>query len=468
MFKVVKRTPHIITSKVGMAKSSNDAEIDDLKRRFTAVEEESAKLLKDSKSYRDAVSKMLSSSHDFGQAYITLLSPMSNELDLAERYPSASKTIEQMSAYQELITDLRDTVQPELDLIDSRITAPIKEYLEILKRVRKAITKRDHKLIDFDRHNNAYTKLRDKKDKTLKDEQNIFKVEQDYEAALAEYEHHNNLLRTEIPRFLELTTSFVSPLFHSFFYIQLNIIYRTFEKLQQFSEGRFDFSQTDLEAVFLAKLDDANERIGALSITKRPTSTAKIMAERRLANGETPPYRASASASHRPPPSISSKPSTSSFKTASRPPPLAAKPSLAPPSLTPKPSLASKPSFGSTPSKSPFKVESPPSAVPPPYTPEATSAGIGSVAAAAAAIQSQRNLTGASSGPPVPKPKPTPPAQTVFVTALYDFAAQAAGDLSFSAGDRIELLKRTDSEEDWWTGRLNGVEGIFPGNYVQL
>jgi amphiphysin len=51
---------------------------------------------------------------------------------------------------------------------------------------------------------------------------------------------------------------------------------------------------------------------------------------------------------------------------------------------------------------------------------------------------------------------------------LYDYAAQADGDLTFATGDRIELVKKTDSSEDWWTGKLNGAEGVFPGNYVQL
>jgi hypothetical protein len=46
----------------------------------------------------------------------------------------------------------------------------------MLKRVRKAITKRDHKLVDYDRFNNSYTKLRDKKEKSLNDEKNLFKV----------------------------------------------------------------------------------------------------------------------------------------------------------------------------------------------------------------------------------------------------------------------------------------------------
>lgn len=66
--------------------------------------------------------------------------------------------------------------------------------------------------------------------------------------------------------------------------------------------------------------------------------------------------------------------------------------------------------------------------------------------------------------PPPLKPKPKPPVpQMVYVTAVYDFDAQAEGDLSFRAGDRIELVKKTDNQEDWWTGRLNGQEGVFPG-----
>lgn len=40
---------------------------------------------------------------------------------------------------------------------------------------------------------------------------------------------------------------------------------------------------------------------------------------------------------------------------------------------------------------------------------------------------------------------------------------QAEGDLSFAAGDKIQLVKKTDSAEDWWTGKLNGQEGVFPG-----
>lgn len=69
--------------------------------------------------------------------------------------------------------------------------------------------------------------------------------------------------------------------------------------------------------------------------------------------------------------------------------------------------------------------------------------------------------------PPLkPKPKIEPPKQ--YVVALYDFEAQADGDLSFRAGDRIEIVERTASAEDWWTGKLNGAQGVFPGRCLLL
>jgi hypothetical protein len=38
--------------------------------------------------------------------------------------------------------------------------------------------------------------------------------------------------------------------------------------------------------------------------------------------------------------------------------------------------------------------------------------------------------------------------------------------LSFSTGDRIEIVERTGSAEDWWTGKCNGQQGVFPGAYT--
>lgn len=52
--------------------------------------------------------------------------------------------------------------------------------------------------------------------------------------------------------------------------------------------------------------------------------------------------------------------------------------------------------------------------------------------------------------------------------ALYSFAGQEDGDLPFKKGDVITIIQKSDSTDDWWTGRIGNVEGIFPANYVEL
>ncbi|CAI5448445.1 unnamed protein product [Caenorhabditis angaria] len=48
--------------------------------------------------------------------------------------------------------------------------------------------------------------------------------------------------------------------------------------------------------------------------------------------------------------------------------------------------------------------------------------------------------------------------------ATYDFEAAEPTDLALKVGDRILVLEKND---DWWKGRCNGKEGIFPANYVE-
>jgi hypothetical protein len=51
--------------------------------------------------------------------------------------------------------------------------------------------------------------------------------------------------------------------------------------------------------------------------------------------------------------------------------------------------------------------------------------------------------------------------------AKFTFDADQAGDLGFKKGEVITILKKTDNETDWWTGRIGNREGIFP-RYVPL
>lgn len=46
--------------------------------------------------------------------------------------------------------------------------------------------------------------------------------------------------------------------------------------------------------------------------------------------------------------------------------------------------------------------------------------------------------------------------------AKFTFEADQPGDLGFKKGEIITIVKRTESETDWWTGRIGDREGIFP------
>ncbi|KAK8864497.1 hypothetical protein IAR55_001747 [Kwoniella newhampshirensis] len=417
--KALQRTPHNITSRIGMAKKSTDPEFNDYERKFAAVEAASEKMHKDSVVFRDSVSGLLASGSSFSGSLATLFSPMGAEYNLAGKHPQAEITVQNISVYQGLMEEIRETLLPELELIDSRIVQPCKELNEICKKIRKTIVKREHKLIDYDRHNNSLNKLREKKEKSLSDEKNLFKVEQDFEIASGEYEHYNNLLKTELPTFLAMATRFIDPLFHSFYYMQLNVYYIIMEKVQSFADGKYDMTRKDIEDIYLEQRGDAAERMEELSITKRIVSTAKLLQTARSASGSSTPVRAGSIASRTPSYALERKESLAS-------PSSAKKDAFVPPSRT--------------------------VAAPPPYT----------------STNSSSSIAGKKAPPPPPPLKPKPSYNAVkYCTAIFDFDAQADGDLSFKAGDRIEIIERTDNADDWWTGRLNGQTGIFPGTYTQ-
>jgi len=50
--------------------------------------------------------------------------------------------------------------------------------------------------------------------------------------------------------------------------------------------------------------------------------------------------------------------------------------------------------------------------------------------------------------------------------ALYDYTAAEVNELSFKEGDIVTLLEKFE-DSDWWKGELNGVEGLFPVNFME-
>uniref|UniRef100_A0A8C4F283 Intersectin 2a n=1 Tax=Dicentrarchus labrax TaxID=13489 RepID=A0A8C4F283_DICLA len=70
-------------------------------------------------------------------------------------------------------------------------------------------------------------------------------------------------------------------------------------------------------------------------------------------------------------------------------------------------------------------------------------------------------LLGPSSSKSSPSPLPV-----CQVIAMYDYTAANRDELSFSKGQLISILDKTNP--DWWKGDANGVIGLLPTNYVKM
>ncbi|XP_028413322.1 growth factor receptor-bound protein 2-like [Dendronephthya gigantea] len=58
-------------------------------------------------------------------------------------------------------------------------------------------------------------------------------------------------------------------------------------------------------------------------------------------------------------------------------------------------------------------------------------------------------------------------AKAVFtVKALFDFKPQEENELEFKKGQIIQVVEKDDA--NWWRGRLENREGLFPSNYVAV
>ena len=287
----------------------------------------------------------------------------------------------------------------------------------------------------------------------------IAQVEQDFEAATQDYEHHNNALKQELPRFFELSTAFITPLFQSFYFLQLQVSPASIASAD--ITGPLHDAR---EAAGLRRkqVRSARRRGGHVRVADRRRGGAARGAHDHQAlrlhgcvvTSRLTPDRASQVDGH-----AAGLDRHDLLRLGAES--VGLRIHLEASAYAPRLSGLSKPPLRSTPPGSA-------AAAPPPYS----AVGASSTAAAAA-------TAGKRAPPPPPAARPKPAAQ--FCTALYDFECQAEGDLSFNVGDRIEIVQKTASAQDWWTGKLDGRQGSFPGalrlnvriadrpgNYVQL
>lgn len=414
--KAISRAPQQLKYKINKGYQTEDAVYEDSERRFKEIETETKKLNEMSKKYSNAVNDMLNHQIGFSKGIEEIFKPISGKMSdpnstVSEDNPEG---IDACVAYREIVGDLQRTLKPDLDLIELKVVRPAQELLKIINYIRKMLTKRQHKMMDLDRHMNTLQKYEVKTsglDVKPKDEEKLYKAQAEVEMAQQEFDYYNDLLKEQLPLLFEMQNDFLKPMFVSFYYMQLNIFYTLYNMFQDMKIPYFDL-EGDILETFQYKRGNIEEQTDSLSICnfKLGYSKAKLeMTRKRFGRDDGSSNGA-----------------------------------LSPTSST----VGANQSFGTNPPIYNHQQETDP------YVTQ----GFGN---------EKQVYQPASAQSYAPAP-PSYNANAEFCTALYDYQAQQPGDLTIRQGDKIEVVDRATDPSGWWLGRLNGVEGNFPANYVQL
>lgn len=443
--KGLVRTPQNLRQKMHKGNQTTDLVYLDAEDRFNSIEAETKKLQNEARRYWGAVNTMLAHQIKYSEILETVYQPISGRLSDPNQTPQEDgheAGIAACQQYRQLVNELQELIRPELEMIESRIIRPTEEMLTIMGTVRKMFTKREHKQLDLDRQSQSLKRAQDKNDHTTKHEERVYKVENEYQMALEEYNYYNNLLKDELPKLFELQGNFIRPLFQSFYYMQISIFYTLHENMESMKIPYFD-TQSDILQTFHQKRGDVlarAENIGILQFRSnkkqgggflgRQSSVATHASNRgRDSDDSDDPW--GDSDDEQPPP----RPAHPPMPRAESPPPNHAYSRAHDPALS---SQQHPPHYGDvSPSGAPVN------------------------------IREKHEFAEVPPAKPARPNHPPGPRREVCV-ALYDYEPQAEGDLALIAGDRIEITEKTDSQQGWWKGILNGRTGVFPANYVQL
>ncbi|RMY03035.1 hypothetical protein D0867_10838 [Hortaea werneckii] len=423
--KGVKRAPHRLLVATHQIEEIKDEVYTDAELRFQHLEGETKKLHNESQKYFKSIHGMLDHQIGFSRAIADIYKPISGRASDPDSYviDSNPEGIRACEEYEAVVKELKANLAPELEMIASRVVTPADELTKIITMVRQKADKRERKKQYYDLALAKMKKLQAKPEKSAKDETALAEAENQFMEAEMEYESYNEELKQMLPQLFALEREFIMPLFQSFYYMQLNVFYTLHEQMQSMDIGYFNLTKA-IEEGFEEKRGDIQQQAEAIPMTKFKTTgnpkKANLMAQRQkmLTNGRARTGSAQGSEA-----SPSRRITMGSYDNP-------------PPAYSPE--------------------EQPAGQLMAPYSSIGRSASTGSNWTSAAK---------AKAAPPPPKPKPGALKGTSVetVTAKYEYEAQAEGDLSFSQGDVIEVVTRTNNDNEWWVGKINGKEGQFPG-----
>ncbi|TVY41517.1 Regulator of cytoskeleton and endocytosis [Lachnellula occidentalis] len=473
----------------------DSAKVSVLLNDFEDADKMLTKIMEASKAWRDAWVSILNIQLGCVTVFEELYDPIVGASDGHGHDPiiTPEEQMERTTKLKNVYTDLKSDLLEEVVLMDSRIIRPAGDAREFLQPLRKTIKKRENKRVDWERYIDKVNSLQTKK-VIRNDRENVAlaKAEEELSRASDAFKVADEGLRQTLPPIIAAAFSIIPHLLAVQIMIQNTLLAQYYTALHNYAEETGFQSPSppmeDVISVWNADFKPIQEQIERINCLARGRTVHQPMALGNdptkhgsitglgLRNGianrrATPQGKLDAPPSPNSEPRMGRMPSPNGDMRPGRMP--SPNPEMR---MARKPSPSPKPRMARIPTSNSMLVSAPPAPEPAGSTNSQLSRLL---YASHTSVIIFCALTGRPSGDyfqrsaaAKKKPPPPPPkrigSQNLYVTALYAFEGQSQGDLSFSEGDQIKIIKKTDSTDDWWDGEIRGRKGVFPANYCKM
>ncbi|KAK1758322.1 protein hob1 [Echria macrotheca] len=457
----------------------DNAKVSMLLNEYEDADKVLAQILDNSRLWRDSWVALLHSQFQMVTEYEALYDPIVGASDGLGRdtAPTPQLLLERTFKLKEEYGDLKTELLAEVAVIEDKILKPASDARDCIAPIRKTIKKRENKRIDFEKVQEKSMKLQRKPGRSVKEDAALAKLEDEMSRAADEFAIADEHLRETLPPIITASFSLIPPLIANVVLIQNRLLGLYYTTLNTYCE-QYGFPSppppmSDVVATWEAAYNSARKQIESISMIARGKGLHQPLNldadPRKNSASSQPPRRSSSglipSSTSGPQPRTMRIPSSASLREqppSSEPGPLTRRPDyLAPTDFTTatilggaavdrsRNDISPGPSPSSSKARDYFESRDRPSA------------------SSSIRGRSPAGYTPTDTGFVKKKPPPPPPKRAEWVVALYTFTGEGRGDLSFQEGDRIKVVKKTGTDQDWWVGELNGVQGTFPANYCK-
>ncbi|EGP89203.1 uncharacterized protein MYCGRDRAFT_70391 [Zymoseptoria tritici IPO323] len=462
-----------------MKRSDDQQDVGAVISEFKSTENMLDRLARDLKTWRESWEDILKYQSDAAEAFVTLYKPIPipADVDLPQHYTpveTPQSTLQRTVGLHKAHADSKTDLQQEIAQIQSKLIRPVEEAKIALRGLQRTLKHRENMKLDYERYLSRAEHARKKEAKTVKDQTNLAKCEGDLVQAKIDYQTADEQVKQTFPPVTDAVLALMPYLLAGQVMLQTTLVGQLYTVLDAYCKREGLPSPAPSDAEIISRWDA--EYTG---FRKEVESGLKVLAGGKAVHmSMTLPVQDSSTVTglgirNKARSGVSGLPGLNKTKSEQplahlygNPPPYSTTAGGASsPSIYHTPVAGLSPPASHTSRNDYFDRKVSQSSLTrttsnqaQATTPNGTVWGVAAAAAAAAKKKPP---------PPIPAKRLASTGAT-FVTALYDFAGQSDGDLAFREGDRIRVVRRTESTDDWWEGECEGRKGQFPANYVQM